>query len=74
MQIKRISPITWSKDIVDNLGWSDAWSIAQTYRQPMIGKDQSEPNPHAKFYETAFRWIKQNIPESIKHQIMEQAA
>jgi hypothetical protein len=53
-----MTPETWAKKAVENLGPVAAHDITQSAGRPQIGVDASVPNPFFKFYECARNWIK----------------
>jgi hypothetical protein len=55
-------PIIWAKALVTAQSIEGAHRIANTYRQPRLGKDGQSDNPLAPWYERAYQWLVENHP------------
>jgi hypothetical protein len=60
-QIKN-DPVVWAKGLIDTHGIEDAYRIVTTYKSPFIGKENSDINRQAPWYERAYQWMVKNVP------------
>lgn len=57
------NPVAWAKGLIDKHGIEDAYRIVTTYKAPFIGKDNTDVNPFAPWYERAYKWMAKNVPQ-----------
>ena len=62
MSQKAKDPEQWAKGLVETQGIVDAHRITNSYRQPMLGKDNTTENHFASWYERAYKWLQKNHP------------
>ena len=62
MDLTKEDPIAWAEGLVDKHGIDDAYRIVTTYKAPFIGKDGTEANRLAPWYERAYLWMTKNVP------------
>lgn len=55
-------PVVWAKGLVNKQGIEDAYRIVTTYKAPFIGKDNTDLNRFAPWYERAYQWMAKNVP------------
>lgn len=56
------TPIEWAEALAKKQTPPEAHRIANTYRQPLLGKDNDVKNPMAAWYERAYQWLLKNHP------------
>jgi hypothetical protein len=55
----------WAVQLTKVHGPQEALRIIRENKRPVIGTDGSVPNPHKKFYDCAFMWMKRFHAEEV---------